>query len=174
MRHIYRNIILLMTVLCLLAGTAAAEEAPATPTDLEPTPQGLIEAEIQKADKTVRLENEARIFGTLKAEEGGYVYRIAVEAKKGSRICVLAETDRQVEVHAAPADGSAEKNLKETRTEGEPAGYIYEIISYETRTDVTLIRICGKSPANKCTYDGVYYCTKHYADAWNFYNKKGD
>ena len=124
MRHIYRNIILLMTVLCLLAGTAAAEEAPATPTDLEPTPQGLIEAEIQKADKTVRLE-----------------------AKKGSRICVLAETDRQVEVHAAPADGSAEKNLKETRTEGEPAGYIYEIISYETRTDVTLIRICGKSPA---------------------------
>ena len=34
--------------------------------------------------------------------------------------------------------------------------------------------ICGKSPANKCTYDGVYYCTKHYADAWNFYNKKGD
>ena len=66
MRHIYRNIILLMTVLCLLAGTAAAEEAPATPTDLEPTPQGLIEAEIQKADKTVRLENEARIFGTRK------------------------------------------------------------------------------------------------------------
>lgn len=34
--------------------------------------------------------------------------------------------------------------------------------------------ICGKSPANKCTYDGEYYCTKHYADAWNYYNKKGN
>ena len=147
MRRIYRNIILLMAALCLLAGAAAAEETPATPTDLDPTPQALIEAEIGKADKTVRLENEARIFGTLKAEEGGYVYRIAVEARKGSRICVTAETDRQVEVHAAPADGSAEKNLKETRTEGDPAGYIYEVISYDTRTDITLIRIRGKSPA---------------------------
>lgn len=34
--------------------------------------------------------------------------------------------------------------------------------------------ICGKSPANKCTYDGVYYCTKHYADAWNYYNKNNN
>ena len=34
--------------------------------------------------------------------------------------------------------------------------------------------ICGKSPASKCTYDGVYYCTKHYADAWNYYNKNNN
>lgn len=32
--------------------------------------------------------------------------------------------------------------------------------------------ICGKGPANRCTYDGEYYCSKHYADAWNYYNKK--
>ena len=147
MRRIYRNIILLMTALCLLGGAAAAEGTPATQTDLEPTPQELAEAEIQKADRTVKLEDEARIFGALKAEEGEYVYRIAVEAKKGSRICILAEADREAEVHAAPADGSAETNLKETRTEGEPAGYIYEAISYETQTDITLIRIRGKSPA---------------------------
>ena len=73
MRRIYRNIILLMTALCLLGGAAAAEGTPATQTDLEPTPQELVEAEIQKADRTVKLEDEARIFGALKAEEGEYV-----------------------------------------------------------------------------------------------------
>ena len=148
MKRIYRRMILLMMALCmLLPAAAAAEQDPATPTDLDPTPQGLIEEEIRKADKTVKLENEVRITGQLKAEEGGYVYRIAVEAKKGSKICIFAESDRQVEVHAAPADGSAEQNLKETRKEGEDAGYSYEVISYDTRTDITLIRIIGKSPA---------------------------
>ena len=128
MKRIFQRIILIITALCLIAGmTAAEEEDPATPTNLEPTPQGLIEEEIRKADKTVRLENEVSVSGQMKAEDDGYVYRIAVESKPGSRICILAQTDRRAEVHAAPSDGSAEKNLKESKPEGDSAGYSYEV-----------------------------------------------
>ena len=61
MKHIFQRIILIITALCLIAGmTAAEEEDPATPTNLEPTPQGLIEEEIRKRDlspnETVKIE----------------------------------------------------------------------------------------------------------------------
>ena len=97
-------LILVLALAALIAAVTAesgGEPAPATPTDLETE----IRKELEAADVRARLENEFLTENALKAENGEYVFRIALERANSENTYFFLFSEESIQARVIREDG---------------------------------------------------------------------
>ena len=134
-------LILVLALAALIAAVTAesgGEPAPATPTDLETE----IRKELEAADVRARLENEFLTENALKAENGEYVFRIALERANSENTYFFLFSEESIQARVIREDGSGDTGLSAVEQElTEPWKYAYELKGYPGGNDTLLIRL---------------------------------
>ena len=134
-------LILVLALAALIAAVTAesgGEPTPATPTDLETE----IRKELEAADVRARLENEFLTENALKAENGEYVFRIALERANSENTYFFLFSEESIQARVIREDGSGDTGLSAVEQElTEPWKYAYELKGYPGGNDTLLIRL---------------------------------
>lgn len=122
--------------LCLLPAVSSGQQ-PATGSDLDPT-----EEEIRRADRTLTLEDRSVVEGRLKAENGSYVYRIAVDVPKDETLWAFLQTDMKAGGAAVRGDGTRQAAFSQADPENpEEWRYEYVLEKWDPADQTALIRL---------------------------------